>query len=609
MSKKLFWERSQVSASLADALELLGREYPLYEGKGECQLRFQEGAALSVAATDNCVTVTSRSLTEALRGTGLALAGIECADEALPFQQFGVMVDLSRNAVMTPAAIKALFCKLALTGYNTALLYLEDTYILPDEPHFGYLRGGYTCDEIRELDDFAHTLGIELVGCIQTLGHLATFLRTAGAAPVKDTASVLMLREEKTYELIRKMINFWSTACRSRRIHVGMDEAHDLGRGNFLDKHGFCRYTDLFNSHLNRVTEICAQSGLSPMIWSDMYFRICSAGGDYFEPDTVIPPEVCQAVPPAVKLVYWDYSHTEPEHYAGMLAAHQVFQREIAVAGGIWTWYRITYDHQQTIDRMTHCLDMARAHGIKEFFFTIWGDDGAYCDFDSAFAGLLWGADRAYGNAGDDTNKLERLSQALGSKSYAQAVLASQINYQSPRRENGVGTLSILLWDDPLLGIGWRELELDDPEMQDAFLAALNINADALPDYPYAVAAAAFLTAKIHLRRTLLAAYKERNLTALRALRLEEIPQILTLLEDLSSQFRKQWLSRFKYDGLECIQLRFGGLAARYRELSTRLQELEEQVIDAIPELELTRDPRCQPARKRYQEIAYSGVL
>ena len=41
--------------------------------------------------------------------------------------------------------------RLALLGYNAAMLYTEDTYALPDEPYFGFLRGAYTAAELRRI--------------------------------------------------------------------------------------------------------------------------------------------------------------------------------------------------------------------------------------------------------------------------------------------------------------------------------------------------------------------------------------------------------------------------------------------------------------------------
>ena len=40
--------------------------------------------------------------------------------------------------------------RIAMMGYNMAMIYTKDAYQLPDEPYFGYMRGAYSMEEIRE---------------------------------------------------------------------------------------------------------------------------------------------------------------------------------------------------------------------------------------------------------------------------------------------------------------------------------------------------------------------------------------------------------------------------------------------------------------------------
>lgn len=61
---------------------------------------------------------------------------------------------------------------------------------------------------------------------------------------------------------------------RSRRIHIGMDEAHRLGLGSYLARHGYRGRFQVMNEHLSRVLEISRRHDLRPMIWSDMYFDL-----------------------------------------------------------------------------------------------------------------------------------------------------------------------------------------------------------------------------------------------------------------------------------------------------------------------------------------------
>ena len=93
------------------------------------------------------------------------------------FNTLGVMLDCTRNAVMTVEALKEYMLLLKKMGYNHVQLYTEDTYEVDGEELFGYNRGRYSQKELKELDDFAYSIGIELVPCIQTLAHLTATLR------------------------------------------------------------------------------------------------------------------------------------------------------------------------------------------------------------------------------------------------------------------------------------------------------------------------------------------------------------------------------------------------------------------------------------------------
>ena len=154
-------------------------------------------------------------------------------NEIKNFSSFGVMVDCSRNAVMTVAELKKFITLISRMGYNQVQLYMEDTYEVEGEPFFGYLRGKYSKEELRELDDFAYDLGVELVPNVQTLAHMATFIRWR--ANLKDIYDILLVDDERVYDLIERAVKSLRECFRTKKLHIGMDEAHNLGRGRYLD--------------------------------------------------------------------------------------------------------------------------------------------------------------------------------------------------------------------------------------------------------------------------------------------------------------------------------------------------------------------------------------
>jgi len=118
----------------------------------------------------------------------------------------GIMADVSRNAVLKVETAKDIINRIARMGMNTFMLYMENIYKVKEYPYFGYMRGAYTQEELKEIDSYAQKFGVEVVPCIQTLGHLYNALLWPYANGMRDTAEVLLVGEKKTYDFIDKLI-------------------------------------------------------------------------------------------------------------------------------------------------------------------------------------------------------------------------------------------------------------------------------------------------------------------------------------------------------------------------------------------------------------------
>ena len=633
---KLIWNRAETPEELHSALSALAEEYPIAEDtQAGCLCYCEEGGSpgekehrqdacatakragrpekkksggtpallqfrktgelgrVKVSRTAKEIKIEYGSLHAGLRGVAHALAGQE-AEEETTFSTFGIMLDCSRNAVMTVSHLKEWMRRLSLLGYNMVMLYTENTYELPDEPYFGYMRGAYTAGEIRELDAFARTLGIEMVACIQTLGHMEQTLKWGSYSSVMDTEHIMLVDEEDTYKLIEKMIKFWSDALGSRRIHVGMDESHALGRGKFLDKHGFERQFDIFNRHLRKVCGICEKQGLKPMLWSDMYFRMGSENHDYYDRNAVIPDEVKAQIPKSVDLVYWDYYSKDEEFYSEWIRRHRELGSEPVMGSGIWTWARFWYDHEQTVAAVVPCINACRKEKVRELLFTMWGDGGGYCEFDSALTGLSWSADLAFGGSGDEKTVAPMFAAVCGGDYLTQLIpggLQMKLGKDKPEVK-----ASSIMWDDPLLGIAWAEYRAADPECWTLVIEKLRTMREQLApalgnanggDIEYAWSICDLFIKKLEFRDALVKAYGKKDHTELLRLTKNEIPQILASVEKLQESFRRQWLRRNKPFGMEVVQIRLGAMTVRYNETARRIHELLDGKIDSIPELDV----------------------
>ncbi len=224
-----------------------------------------------VVLKDNKATIYYNEISYFFRALGILNENAKNKDafeifEDTHFKTRGVMLDTSNYHILKVEGAKRLLDYLAVMGYNMAMLYTEDTIKLDSRPYFGYMRGRYTKEELREIDDYAFDYGIEMIPCLECYGHMEKYLLWSEAAEIKDTESVLLAREPKTFEFLEELISTVSSCLRSKRIHIGMDEALSMGKGNFLKKHGLVDNNTIFDEYMNELCGICKKYELTPMM-------------------------------------------------------------------------------------------------------------------------------------------------------------------------------------------------------------------------------------------------------------------------------------------------------------------------------------------------------
>ena len=601
-------DRSHCPAELLPGLKQLEREFP-QRIRGARPVRFERSSAgLAVTQADGEIVVRYSRKTEAFRALGRWLGGDDRKfSETARFELIGVMVDASRNGVLKPDAAKALMCRCALMGINAFILYAEDTYEVPGEPFFGYLRGRYTQAELRDLDSYADAFGMEMFLSIQTLGHLGQVLQWPAYANRRDVDEVLIAEEEQTYELIDKMIAAASAPFRSKRLIVGMDEAHGLGTGRYLKRYGYKRAFDIFNGHLDRVRDLCRRRSIRPIIWSDMYFRLGSKTNNYYDRQSTIPPDVAASIPKDVQLAYWDYYHTDAEFYREWIERHRALGFEPLMAGGVWTWSHFWAALPFSFTTTDACMKACKSKNIREAFVTLWGDDGMECDVFSALPGIQFFAEHAYADAVDP--KLLRANfRGSCDADFDAWVKASALDsvpcLASPEKSH-TNVSKWLLWQDPFLGL--MEPQLAGVSLRKHYQKlSTSLPTEARLVFPSQLAKV--LSLKCDLRRDFVHAYRARNKKRLRALVKRDLKALRSELDKLWKCHRKVWLSLYKPFGWEVVEQRYGAQRARLQGLAERVQAYLAGDVDSIPEFEVKMERIHNTPPSNLPRATYSRV-
>ncbi len=494
----------------------------------------------------------------------------------------GLLLDCSRDAVHRPETLKQFIDIVAGFGYNMLQLYTEDTYEIDDEPHFGYMRGRYTKDELKEIDAYAASKGIELVPCIQTLAHLGGF--AVWKSKLFDFDDILLAGDEAVYELIDKMFKTCAECFTSRRINIGMDEAHMVGLGKYLDKHGYENRSDIFLKHLSRVCEIADKYGFKPMMWSDMFFRLACHEKRY-QANAEFDKSVLDVVPKNVELVYWEYYVKDKDKYDSIIKTHKKFDNNIIFAGGAWSWIGFVPHNKGCFATHDAAIASCLENGIDEIIMTVWKDDGAECSLFSILPALCRAAELSRGNSDMDSIK-KKFADVVGVSFDVFMSLDAPDNIEDD--DLFVNPCKYMLYSDPFLGI----FDTTVVESKAAkFAEAKKKLAVGLKNkkYGYMFKTLSSLCDVMEIKYGLSVrthrAYKTKDKAALKAI-IEEYLDLEEKLKLFYDDFRNQWHKENKRFGFEKQSVRIGAQMCRLQDCRRILEDYVSGKLDSIEELE-----------------------
>ena len=506
------------------------------------------------------------------------------------FDMSGACYDVSRNAVLKVESMRRILESLAIMGINTVILYMEDTYTIPEQPYFGYMRGRYSHDELKAMDDYADIFGIEMIPCIQTLAHLSQFLKWDVTRPLQDTGDILLANSDPTYEFIEQAIRAASAPFRTKRIHVGMDEAHSLGLGNYLDRFGLTRKVDIMLRHLAKVREIAAKQDLKLMIWSDTFMNSI--------PQTGTTETDGPAIPEGIQLVNWDYGTHEAGFYAGVLRTHQKIDPNTAFASGIWIWRSIGTNFGASFKNINESMSACKRVGVRDVFTCMWGDDGAENNMFSPMLGLQLCAEHAFSETVDTERLKKRILTCTGIP-YEDHMLLNLFD-ETPGTIKGNLNMNnpskFLLYQDMLMGVFDKHIEGVGPKLAPHY-RKLERSIKAMIDpsreldfiFNTPLRLVSVLTVKCDIGLRLKKAYDSGDLATIGRIANVELPRLAKRIDALRVTHRAEWHRIYKPFGWEVLDNRYGGLISRTDSVRKRLNDYLEGRETRLEELEQER--------------------
>lgn len=500
------------------------------------------------------------------------------------FKDLSIMVDVARNYPLKVETFKKLIRYMALLGYSTLKIYLEDLLEVKNEPYFGYLRGRYSKEEIKEIVNYADLFKIEVMPYIQTLAHLNQIKRWCVYRDHFDIGDILLVDDERTYTLIDNMLETISESFTSKRINIGMDEAYLLGRGKYLDKNGYEKRVNIFKKHLSKVLTLTSKYNLDVEMWGDMFFNNSSYAYDNLSVEDLNKVN-------NLKLVYWDYEYKDVKEFQSLIKLHKKVSDKVSTAGGSWKWLGLVPNNKYAIAGNINFMKASLKENIEEYTLTCWGDNGSSASIFSILPTLFAVANFSFYQGNKKIDYLFKDIFKISFKDFLYVDKVNNVTINDPiNAKNNISR--IYLYNDLLLGTYNSLIDKDQISTYKVIKKKLNkLSKNNSFNYIFKTLFefCRVLILKVDIMDELRIAYQDNNK--------EKLNEILIKLNKLKNTFDKFYIALYeqyhleaKGNGFDVIDIRLGGILQRikttirkindYLKYGTKIDELEEIMLD-----------------------------
>ncbi len=508
------------------------------------------------------------------------------------FDTLGFSLDLSRNGVIKVDKIKEIIDVMALLGFNVLKLYMEDVFDLPGYPHFGYRRGKYSKEELKEIDDYAYSMGIEVIPSVQTLGHLSQYLRYYEAAEFSENADVLLCGEEKTYNFIEAIVKRMRECFRTNCLVINCDEARGVGIKRIMKEKKYTSPYDISIAHLERTVEICKKYGFRPCVHGDLFYGYL--GNGYYDFEFSPDKNELEKIPDC-DVIYWDYYHKEYEDYNTLLKGHRTLGKNTLFMGGIWIWAGQLPNAEFTFDTMIPAMECCIDNNVKDVWAATFGDDGNETNIAFALPQLLIFSEYCFKGKACSKEWITTLSKELFGIDVKDLYAMSEYHYPFVEELEKPDYIfpdylgKKIFYTDILYNMTGRYDFSDVIEKHKSALHSLDKAVYDIrwkPYFDYAKLIFEITIEKMKLIPEIKEAYKNNRRDILGDISFEKIPVLISKYEKLMLIHEKQWLDTYKAFGWEELNIRYSGITGRLEYAIRILNEYLEGEISKIEELE-----------------------
>lgn len=326
-------------------------------------LQFTENSAIIIAESDRAIYYGVNTFLQLMKKIDdqIIVPILEIQD--YPSYQIRCITDqTSRNQIPTIENLKKVIKFLSQFKMNYHYLHMEDGYNFQAYPDIGKARGGYTAEEIKELQDYAQRYFIEIVPMFNSFGHQDNIMLTnypkysylgefPGAACFNITSSEVRSFIKTLYEELCSVFT-------SDYFHLGLDETWDFGK---------------YHSK-----EIIKQQGGKGKVMLDYYKFLINLAREngktkimcYFD-NLLNEKELLENLTSDLIVFYWDYSPKKKYKKAKKLRDRGY---SVILSPTLYDYTRNFMDIRRTIQNVVTMAQYGLEIGALGIATSVWGD-------------------------------------------------------------------------------------------------------------------------------------------------------------------------------------------------------------------------------------------
>lgn len=307
----------------------------------------------------------------------------------------GYMLDISRDRVPRIDWLKSRIAELAALKLNQLQLYSEHCFTYKGHETVWAMASAYTPDDIREIDALCRDHHIELVPCVNTLGHCERWLQhpqyhrfaespfgwRAPNGLGMEHGSTLYPSPE-SLQLTEELLTEYLSCFASYTVNIGGDEPWELGTGRsraVAEKKG---QLTVYGDWMHSVVQAAQKLKPKVQMWSDVAVENPATLGPRFA---------------SITWNVWGYESGHP--FQEQIDALRLTKAPLQLCPGTSTWNSLGTRLENALQNICEAVTAARKNEITALLLTDWGDNGHHqpaclsLPAIACFAALSWNPD------------------------------------------------------------------------------------------------------------------------------------------------------------------------------------------------------------------------